>query len=190
MKKHKRYTVAKRRKREGKTNYKKRLRMLMSGKPRLVVRISLKNVIGQIIDYHAEGDKIIASACSKELEKMGWNYSRSNMPSAYLTGYLLAKKALKKKIKQAVLDIGMYEPVKGSKVFGFLKGAVDGGLDIPYSDEVLPSEDRIKGKHIADYGNNEKIFEKQFSGYVKKKVQPKEIIKQFDDTKTKIEAIK
>ncbi len=147
----KRYTVQFRRKREGRTNYKKRLELLKSGKLRLVVRPSLKNVVAQLVEYHKDGDKVVASAHSKELQELGWKANRGNIPAAYLTGYLLAKKTKK---KQAVLDIGNNTPIKGSRIFAVLKGAVDGGMKIPHDAKVFPSEERIQGKHIADYADN------------------------------------
>ena len=46
-----RYHVKPRRRREGKTDYRKRLRLLRSGKVRMVVRKSLKNTQIQLIEY-------------------------------------------------------------------------------------------------------------------------------------------
>ncbi|EDY35873.1 hypothetical protein ABOONEI_1072, partial [Aciduliprofundum boonei T469] len=84
------------------------------------------------------------------LKKYGWKGSFKNTPAAYLTGYLAGKLALKKGIEEAVLDIGLQSPVKGSRVFAALKGMVDAGLYVPHSEEVYPSEDRIKGEHISE----------------------------------------
>lgn len=139
-----------RRRREGKTDYRKRLALLKSGKTRVVVRKSNKNLMVQFADYHPEGDKIITSATATALKKYGWGYSLSNVPSAYLTGLLAGKKALKKGINEGILDIGLYSPRKGSRIFAALKGVVDAGIDIPYGEEILPSEERIYGKHIND----------------------------------------
>jgi len=144
------YRVKMRRRREGKTNYRKRLAYLKSGKPRAVVRKTLKYIIVQIVEYHEDGDKILVGVNSSHLRKYGWRGSFKNTPAAYLTGYLAGKLALKKGINEAVLDIGLQSPVKGSRVFAALKGLVDAGLDIPHSEEVYPSEDRIKGEHISD----------------------------------------
>ena len=194
MKRHKRYSVAFRRKRAGKTDYRKRLKSLLANKPRLVVRKSSKNVLGQIVDYDKNGDKILVSASSKELEKLGWRFGRGNMPSAYLVGFLTGKKAKQKKIKQVVFDIGMQAPIKASRVFCFLKGAVDSGLEVPHSEEVLPSDERAKGKHIAYYAKKLKQdkakYEREFSACLKKNADPEEIEKEFDAIKKKIEAIK
>ena len=146
-------TIKFRRKREGKTNYKKRLKMLLSGKPRFVVRPSIKGITAQVVTAENVGDKITAGAHSNELKKLGWKFNTGNIPSAYLTGFLAGKKAVKTGIKEAILDIGLRKPVKGGRVFACLKGAVDAGLNIPHSDVILPSEERIKGDHIVKYRN-------------------------------------
>jgi large subunit ribosomal protein L18 len=100
-------------------------------------------------DYGASGDKIIASAISKELQKdYKWKYSTSTTPAAYLTGLLAGKRAIENGIKEGVLDIGRSIPVKGSKNFAALKGVIDAGIEIPFDKEKLPSDDRISGKHL------------------------------------------
>lgn len=180
-------TIPYRRKREGKTNYKKRLKTLLCGKPRLVIRKSLNNIVLQVIEFQPVGDKILASSSSVELKKLGWNYKRNNLPAAYLTGMLLGKRAAKNKVKNAVLDIGLQTSVNGSKIYAALKGALDTGLDVPHSDKCLPSEDRIKGKHIADYSKNAKSS--QFSLYSKNNASPADIIKAFEDVKDKIKGM-
>ena len=82
-----------RRRREGVTDYAKRLALVKSGLERVVVRKTNKRVLGQVIRYEEKGDKVIASAESGELaKKYGWP-SRSNRPTAYLTGLLLARKS-------------------------------------------------------------------------------------------------
>jgi len=139
-----------RRRREGKTDYRKRLALLKSGKPRVVVRKSNKNIRVQFALYEREGDRIVASATGNDLRKYEWGYSLSSTPAAYLTGLLAGKRALKNGIKEGVLDIGLYTPVRGAKIFAALKGVVDAGVDVPHSEEILPSEDRLYGKHIAD----------------------------------------
>jgi len=137
-----------RRKRDGKTDYKKRKRLLLSGKPRVTVRKSLNNIVMQIIEYSPSGDKVLLTSHSKELKKLGWKTGCGNIPSAYLTGLLLGKKATEKKIGECMLDTGFYASIKGNRIYAALKGAVDGGMNIPHSDKMLPPEDRIQGKHI------------------------------------------
>ena len=131
-----------RRKKQGKTDYRRRLKLLSNKKLRLVVRRSLKNIVVQIVEYSSKGDKILVSTSSKELEKQfGWKFSRTNLPASYLTGYLLGKKAVKLDVKEAILDIGFAESTKDSKLYSALKGVLDAGLKIPCSKDILPSED-------------------------------------------------
>jgi large subunit ribosomal protein L18 len=145
-----RFSVKFRRRREGKTDYKKRLALVKSRKPRMVVRKTSTNIIVQFVTFAPEGDKVIGTALSRELKALGWKYSTKSVPAAYLTGYL-ASKRVAGKVSEAVLDIGLSGPKKGSKVFAAMKGALDGGIKIPHGKEILPTEDRIKGKHIEDY---------------------------------------
>jgi large subunit ribosomal protein L18 len=149
MKQGPRYRVKPRRRREGKTDYRKRLRLLKSGKPRVVVRNSLKHVRVQFVGYDEKGDKILASAISTELtNKYNWKLSTSTTPAAYMTGLLAGKRALDIGIKEGVLDIGRSTPSKGSKNFAVLKGVLDSGIEVPHNKETLPSDDRILGKNL------------------------------------------
>ncbi len=136
----------------GRTDYRKRLSLVQSRLPRLVVRKSLKNTIAQVVEYHDNGDKILLSASTKELEKkFSLKSSKKNIPAAYLLGLLVGKKALAKGIKKVILDTGLYRNVKGSRLYAVLKGSLDAGLDIPHNKEVLPSQDRLEGKHITNH---------------------------------------
>jgi len=163
-------TVQFKRKRKGKTNYKKRLKLLVSNKLRLVIRKSLGNIIIQIIEYNPKGDRVICSSHSRELEKFGWNLDKSNLPASYLTGLLLGKKAKEKKVKEAVLDIGLNPSTKGSRIYAALKGTIDAGLNVSHSKEILPKEERIRGEHIAkfkrvvDIGKKFEEVKKKISG--------------------------
>ncbi|MBI3032428.1 50S ribosomal protein L18 [Candidatus Woesearchaeota archaeon] len=143
--------VPHRRKREGKTDYKQRLKQLLGSKPRLVARKSLKNIRAQIIVYKPQGDVVQVAADSNELNKYGWSGSKNNIPAAYLVGLLLGKKAKAKNINDAIFDIGLNISTKGSKLYALLKGALDAGMDIPHSKDNLPTEERILGKHIELY---------------------------------------
>jgi len=137
-------TIPYRRKREGKTDYKKRLSLLKSNKLRLVVRTSNKHTLLQLAQYTPKGDEIVVSASTAELAKLGWTTSTSNLPAAYLAGFLLAKKA---KVKESVPDIGMHASVKGARIYAALKGCKDGGLIFSLDASVAPPEERITGKH-------------------------------------------
>jgi large subunit ribosomal protein L18 len=184
MKKGPRYKIPFKRRKSEKTNYKTRLRLLSSKELRLVVRKSLKNLKAQIIQFDIKGDKTLVSATSQDLKKFGWDYS-SNISSGYLVGLLLGKRALKKGIKSAILDIGLQKSVKGSRIYSVLKGAVDAGLDVPHSPEIFPSDERIKGSHIIDYAEklkkDKKKYKKQFT--VSK---PEKISEMFEQVKSKI----
>jgi len=128
-----RYAVKFRRRREGKTDYKKRLNLLKSGEVRFVVRVSNKYIICQFVKYETEGDKTILLVSSEKLASYGWKQSGKNKAAAYLIGYLAGKLA-KKKVKKAILDIGLQSP-KNSKLFAALKGAIDAGIEIPHGDK-------------------------------------------------------
>ncbi len=145
-----------RRRREGKTNYRRRLNLLKSGKPRAVVRKSLQGITVQLIEYSTTGDRVVACAISKELQKFGWTLNTGNIPAAYLTGFLAGKRAKTKGISAAIIDIGLGTPTPGSKVFASLKGLLDSGLEIPHDNGVLPQEERLQGGHLGE--NVVKIF--------------------------------
>ncbi len=145
-----RYRVPFRRRREGKTDYRHRAALLRGEVARLVVRKSNKHVTVQFIEYHDKGDKVVVSAVSKELEELGWTGSGKSTPGAYLTGMLAGKRAKEKGLEEAVLDIGLREPTKGAVVFAALKGVVDAGVEVPHSDEMLPPNDRLSGKHMKE----------------------------------------
>lgn len=189
-KKSKTHIVQFRRKREGKTNYKKRLNLLKSGLPRLVIRKSLKHISAQIIEYSPQGDKVVATVNSKMLEKMGW-IANGNIPSAYLTGMLLGKKVAEIKIKKVVLDMGMHTSIKNSRIYALVKGAVDTGVIIPHSKDILPDDETVRCKAIEEYAKKLKAedaaaYKKQFSQYLKKEIEPSMLSKIFEDIKNKI----
>jgi large subunit ribosomal protein L18 len=56
--------------------------------------------------------------------------------------------AVKKGIKEGILDIGRYRPTKGSKLFAALKGVIDAGIECPYDEKKVPSEERLTGTHL------------------------------------------
>jgi large subunit ribosomal protein L18 len=144
-----RYKVAFRRRREGRTDYYVRRKLLSGHETRAVIRRSARNTTVQFIDFTMEGDIVLATASTKDLGKLGWGHSCSSVPAAYLAGYLAGKRALSAGIEYAVPDIGMQRPAKGGVLFAAIAGMEAAGLEIPHGD-VLPSEDRIKGKHIGD----------------------------------------
>ena len=144
-------TVLYRRKREGKTDYNKRLKLLTSQKPRLLVRLTNNRVIGQVVVFSPLGDQVQEAVSSTLLKKYGWNSSMKNVPSAYLTGFILGKKAVKKGIKEAVLDTGFRKPLRNGKIYAFLKGAVDAGLIVPHGGkDIFPKQEVIEGQHLKN----------------------------------------
>ena len=146
-----RYNVPMRRRREGVTDYHQRLRLLKSGKPRLVVRVSNHHVRVQLATLSPDGDETVASAYSKELGGFGWEASTSNTPAAYLTGFLAGRRAVAAGLDEAVLDIGLNTASPGSKVFAAQQGAIDAGLEIPHNASVFPDWERVRGEPIAAY---------------------------------------
>jgi len=134
------------RRRQNKTDYSARKTLLESGTTRLVIRKTNRYIIAQIVASKKAQDKVICSAFSKELVKYGLaeTFSMKNLPDAYLTGYLCGKKAIKAGIKKAILDIGLIRSTKGNKIYAAVKGAIDSGLDIPCSEEILPKNEKIK----------------------------------------------
>ena len=186
------YKVPLRRRREGKTDYRLRKKLILSGLPRLVVRGSLKHFTVQVTKAEINGDRVLASAHTKQLVRdFGWRGACGNIPAAYLTGLLAGLRAVNNGIKKAVLDIGLFSPIKGSRVFAALKGAIDAGMEIPCSEEVLPDEDRILGKHIADYAlklleSNADEYNKRFSQYLSNNLPPEKLPEHVEDVKNKI----
>ncbi len=187
------YRVKLRRIREKKTNYPKRIALLKSGKPRLVVRVYNNSIVVQIIAPGEKGDRVLVQANSRELIKMGWKGHPANTPAGYLLGLLVAKRAREKGLKEAVLDIGFHTPVHGSTVFAVLKGALDGGLEVPHGEEALPSEERIKGLHISNYAkllkeSDPEKYKRQFSGYLKRGLAPEDLPSHVEEMKGKVMA--
>lgn len=156
------YRLPFKRKAEGKTDYKRRLKLLKSDKPRLVVRKSLTSILAQIVTFDEKGDKTVVSANSRSLKKIGWNFSCDSTPAAYLVGLAIGKTALKNKISEAVLDVGLQRMTKGGRVYAVIKGATDAGLKVPSDAEVFPAADRLSGKHIAAHNQKFKDLPAKF----------------------------
>jgi large subunit ribosomal protein L18 len=156
------YTVHYRRKRQQKTDYKKRLNLLKSGITRFVVRPSNKYMTAQLVDYHDDGDVVKVTVTSKELKKLGWEHGASSTPAAYLTGLLCGVRGKSKGVEKAILDMGLFPQTKGSKIYGTLKGLIDAGIESPADPEIFPSDDRITGKTIGSYLEKSKNIEANF----------------------------
>lgn len=142
-----------RRRMKGLTDYRRRLKLLKSRKSRAVVRVSNTRTTCQLVDWSAGGDKVNITQTGGDLvANYGWpeNLSQKNIPASYLVGFAMGKAAVAAGHSEAVLDIGLAASSSGSRVFAALKGMVDAGLDIPHSDEIIPSDDRISGSHVDD----------------------------------------
>jgi len=216
---HKRYQVKYRRRREGRTDYQARTRLVAQDKNkynspryRLVVRSSNKDVICQVVRSKIVGDEVVAAAYAHELKNFGFPVQTTNYASTYATGLLVARRLLdklgladkyvgNKEVKgedynvepneegpspfHALLDVGLSRTTTGSRVFAALKGAADGGLEVPHSETRFVGYDsegkklnaeilrkHIFGGHVADYmkllktDNNDK-YKKHFSRYIK-----------------------
>lgn len=99
----KRYQVKYKRRRDGKTDYRQRLKLTRqdknkysSPKYRLVVRFTNKDIVCQIMYATITGDKCICAAYAHELPKYGLKVGLTNYAAAYCTGLLVARRALKK----------------------------------------------------------------------------------------------
>lgn len=153
-----RYQVKPRRRREGKTDYAKRRKLirqdvskLKNPKCRLVIRITNSKVICSIQKACLEGDKVMAYADSTELKKYGITFGLTNYSACYATGLLLGKRILKSFNIDAernedvgayekedidfscILDIGLRRATKGARVFVAMKGVSDAGVYVPHS---------------------------------------------------------
>ncbi len=159
-----RYKVPMRRRREVRTDYHQRLRLLKSGKPRLVARVSNKHITAQVIGTGPLGDETITSARSSDLDTFGWEAPTGNLPAAYLTGLLAGRRAVAAGIEGAVLDIGLNTATQGNKLFAVQEGAIDGGLEIPHNESVFADWERTRGEHIAEYAESleENLYSSDF----------------------------
>ncbi|KAG9510399.1 Glutaryl-CoA dehydrogenase, mitochondrial, partial [Fragariocoptes setiger] len=215
----KRFQVKFKRRREGKTDYYARKRLVVQDKNkyntpkyRLVVRITNKDIITQIAYAKIQGDVVVCSAYAHELPIYGVKVGLTNYAAAYCTGLLLARRMLKKyKLDgiyegqkeidgeqfnvedaddqpgafRAYLDTGLARTSTGARIFGVMKGACDGGIDVPHSVKRFPGYDseskefsaeehrnHIFGTHVANYmrtlqEEDEEVFKKQFARYIK-----------------------
>ena len=182
------YTSTFRRIRERKTNYRKREKLLVGKKDFVTVNVSDQNISAQLIRPDLLGDKVMASVHSNELLSYGWKGSRKNIPSCYLVGLLLGKKCLQKKISSAILYIGKRHFT--TKIAACLKGLSEAGMEMPFSENILPSEDRIQGNHIADYAKklkaNDDVYKSRFSSNLGSGLEPEKYPSHFSEVKDKI----
>jgi large subunit ribosomal protein L5e len=99
----KRFQTKFRRRREGKTDYYARKRLVTqdknkynSPKYRFVVRFTNSDVITQIIYARIDGDIVLSAAYAHELARFGMPVGHTNYAAGYATGLLLARRVLQK----------------------------------------------------------------------------------------------
>lgn len=146
-----RYKVPFRRRREGRTNYHTRRKLIISRKPRLVLRKSLKHLRVQLITAEPGGDRTHVSVMSTELKRYSYTGSTSNTPAAYLTGLLAGYRMKSAGWNEAILDLGLHPSTRGSRLYAAVKGVRDAGVHVPCDEEVFPGEERIRGEVIAEH---------------------------------------
>jgi len=201
---------------------------------RLVARFTNKDIIVQIIYATITGDRVLCAAYSHELKRYGVPVGLANYSAAYCTGLLLSRRLLHKlkldklyKGKEgeasgelyhvedaadgprpftANLDVGLVNTTTGHRVFSVLKGAIDGGLRVPYSEKRFFGYDgdaktfdaeefrnRIFGAHVSEYmetliDTDADKYNKQFSQYVKNKIAPDAIEEMYKKAHAAIRA--
>lgn len=132
---------------KGKTDYKARFGFLKSEKPRFVVRKTNRYILVQLVQSDIAQDKVLFGISSKILLSKGWpeklSGSLKSLSAAYLTGFHAANIALKQDVKEAIFDFGMHRNIHKSRIYSVIKGALDAGLKISCSEEVLPSDEEI-----------------------------------------------
>ena len=130
------YSILFRRRREGKTNYAKRLALVKSGKTRLVVRRSNSGIIVQFVAFEPNGDKT-RSCGSNSAEKTSGLVFKEKCLYCISCGSLCRKRGKKKNITEFVVDFGLALPTKGGILLSALKGVVDAGLSAQVGEGVL-----------------------------------------------------
>ncbi|XP_052173868.1 60S ribosomal protein L5 [Diospyros lotus] len=234
----KRFQVKFKRRREGKTDYRARIRLINQDKNkyntpkyRFVVRFTNKDIIAQVTSATIAGDVVLAAAYARELPCYGLEVGLTNYAAAYCTGLLLARRVLKmlemddeyegnveatgedysvepadRRPFRALLDVGLIKTTTGNRVFGALKGALDGGLDIPHSDKRFAgfSKDSkqldaevhrkyIYGGHIAAYmrtlmEDEPEKYQSHFSEYIKRGIEADSIEEMYKKVHAAIRA--
>ena len=174
--------------RERKTNYHKRSSLLLSKKRFITIKVTNQNILTQLLEPSITGDKVITSAHSTNLAKLGWKGSLNSLPACYLTGLLLGKKASFRGIENAILYTG--KDAFTERLSSCLKGIIDGGIEIPSSEDSFPSTERISGEHIANYASalksDSETYNKRFSNIIKNGLNPENYKSHFEEFKEKI----
>jgi len=238
-----RFQVKRRRRREGKTDFKARRKMVRQDKCkynnrkyRLIVRVTGRKIICQVAYATIRGDMLIAQALSSELGKYGVPVGHTNYAAAYCTGLLVARRVLKqfgledtfkgkeeidgddyhvedeendRKPFKCILDLGLQRTTSGARLWGALKGAVDGGLHVPHSTKNFPGfkpaeekgaeseydaeahKDRIFGNHVKEYmeamaEEDPTKYEAHFAKYIAADIDADKVEDMYTDAHAKI----
>lgn len=239
----KRYQVKNRRRRECKTDYNARRKMIKQAKNkynakkyRLIVRFTNSKVICQVAYATIRGDIVVAAATSTELSKFGVSGGYKNYAAAYCTGLLIARRVLKKfglddtfkgqeeidaedyhveeeehdsRPFKCILDVGLQRTTNGHRMWGALKGAVDGGLHIPHTNKRFPGfkapedkggeaeydaeahKERIFGTHIKEYmemmaEEDPNKYEAHFSKFIENSIDADGVEDMYTEAHSKI----
>jgi len=144
----------KRRRKESKTDYLKRIKILKSESPRIVFRKTNKYITAQYVLSKGAQDKVVFGVTSKKLLRYGWpkelEGSLKSISAAYLLGFLMGKKIIKERLGKPIVDFGMNRTIHKSKPYAFLKGLIDSGIKINCPEEAFPKEERIRGKNLIE----------------------------------------
>ncbi len=144
--------IDKRRRREWKTDYSKRMKILKGETPRIIFRRTNRYLISQYAESEEAQDKVVLGFNSKMLLDYGWPKnslgSLKSITAAYLLGVLMGK-GIKGK-KTPIIDFGMTRNIHKSRAYAFLKGLIDSGVKIKHNEGIFPEENRIKGEHLKN----------------------------------------
>ncbi|MGI0091865.1 MAG: 50S ribosomal protein L18 [Nitrososphaerales archaeon] len=182
-----------RRRREGKTDYRKRRGIIVGKQPFLSVRVSGRYIYAQVLRPTPSGDLTICSASSRDLtKKFGWRGSSKNLPGAYLTGFYLGQLAQVSSVKSVIVYSGVGRFIHGSRIASVIDGAKEAGMEIQVDEKTLPDESRVKGSHIAEYAKkleaqDKDKYNKVFSKLISSGLSPADYPSHFDKVKAAIE---
>merc|ERR1712151_1454520 len=182
------------------------------------------------------GDKVVAQATSTEMGKYGIPVGHKNYAAAYATGLLIARRTLKhfgldetfkgkeeldgedyhiedeeteQRPFKCILDVGIRRTCVGARMWGALKGAVDGGLHVPHNTKNFPGfkpaeekgaddeydaeahKDRIFGNHVKEYmemlqEEDPTKYEAHFAKYLAEDIDAEKMEDMYTEAHSKI----
>jgi len=236
----KRFQVKFKRRRQSKTDYYARKRLIIQDKNkyktpkyRFVVRITNRDIVCQVFSSDMTHDVCMLAAYAHELPRYGLTVGLTNYAAAYATGLLLARRINSKlgldyegndnidgemyQVEadpegkapfRALLDVGLRRTTTGARIFGALKGACYGGLDIPHNDRRFPGTTAIGsdftadaevhkkyifGGHVGEYmeslqEDDDEAYNKQFAKYIEAGVGPDDLEELYEKVHAAIRA--